>query len=391
MRIAYIAPYQGDTLLQKRPIVRNRSMSNRIKIELIATLLKEAGHDVEIISQGEVVESRLRFYPALTEEHRFHPGIPVHYGSVMPIRGLNGWWSNGHTLDILRQRHRAELFDLVIVFNLKSAQIYCANHAIRRLQLPVVLEYEDDKFVNVQGQAVDGYAVRRSKQQALHLFQALSGCIAVSPHLLAQVPATMPTLLLRGVVGADLIDAANRWQGEKKNVVLFSGTHIESNGVAHLIDGWREARLSGWELHITGYGQLTESLRQQASGIAGVTFHGLVSRQDLVSLLSSSKICINPHQVSRTPGNVFAFKIIEYLAAGAHVITTPMGALENDLEMGISYMTDNSPHTIAATLRRVVDTREYARTAGAAAQRRYGPAAVADSLNALLARVVDYQ
>ena len=35
MRIAYVAPYQGPTLVNRRPIVRNRSMSNRVKIELI--------------------------------------------------------------------------------------------------------------------------------------------------------------------------------------------------------------------------------------------------------------------------------------------------------------------------------------------------------------------
>ena len=52
MRIAYVAPYQGPTLLTRRPIVRNRSMSNAVKIELIATLLRERSHDVEVISQG---------------------------------------------------------------------------------------------------------------------------------------------------------------------------------------------------------------------------------------------------------------------------------------------------------------------------------------------------
>jgi len=61
-------------------------------------------------------------------------------------------------------------------------------------------------------------------------------------------------------------------------------------------------------------------------------------------------IGINPHHVSETPGNVFAFKIIEYLASGAHVITTPMGPLEKELEAGVTYMPDNSPATIAAAL-----------------------------------------
>ena len=96
---------------------------------------------------------------------------------------------------------------------------------------------------------------------------------------------------------------------------------------------------------------------------------------------------MNPHQVSRIPGNVFAFKIIEYLAAGGHVITTPMGAIERELEAGITYMPDNSPNRIAETLRHVVEHREYERTAMDAAQRFYGPIAVSQSLDALLQRV----
>src|SRR5262249_43963311 len=159
------------------------------------------------------------------------------------------------------------------------------------------------------------------------------------------------------------------------------------NGVEQLIAGWPDAGLPDWELHITGYGHLTEGLRHKAAHTRGVVFHGLVSRPELVGLMSSARICINPHQVSDTPGNVFAFKLVEYLAAGAHVITTPMGALETELEAGVTYMPDNAPATIAATLRRVVSERAYTRTAGEAARRSYGPDAVAKSLDALLGRV----
>jgi glycosyltransferase involved in cell wall biosynthesis len=81
---------------------------------------------------------------------------------------------------------------------------------------------------------------------------------------------------------------------------------------------------------------------------------------------------------------VFAFKIVEYLAAGAHVITTSMGPLEPDLEAGITYMPDNSPQTIAATLQCVIQDRSYERTGMQAAQQRYGPSAVAKSLDELL-------
>jgi glycosyltransferase involved in cell wall biosynthesis len=388
MRIAYIAPYQGPTLLIRRPNARIRSLSNRIKIELIAALLHDNSHEVEIISPGEVVETAYTFYPSFSEPKRFHPDIPIHYGSVLPIRGLNGLWSNTRTLHVFKERHRAKPYDLVIIFNFKDPQIACADYAIRSLELPVILEYEDDGFVNVQGEVLDSFASRRTARAAKQLLRSLSGCMAVSPHLLSQVPSDVPTLLLRGVVGADVAKVSEQSRGTKENVVLFSGTHVESNGVAQLIEGWRGIARTDWELHITGYGRLTESLRRMAGDVQGIVFHGLVSRPELVRLVCSAKICINPHQVSRTPGNVFAFKIIEYLAAGAHVITTSMGALEHALETGITYMPDNSPKAIATTIQRVIKERVYERTAMEAAQQMYGSASVSKSLDTLLKQVL---
>ena len=151
MRIAYVTTYQGPSLLKNRPIIRNRSLSNAIKMELIASCLHASSHEVEVISQGEVVDLQFKFYPSFSETERFHSDIPVYYASALPIRRLNGAWSSLRTLQLFKSRHRVAPFDLVIIFNLKEPQVTCANYAIRRLGLPVILEYEDDRFVNVFG------------------------------------------------------------------------------------------------------------------------------------------------------------------------------------------------------------------------------------------------
>ena len=390
MRIAYIAPYQGPTLLTRRPIVGNRSMSNKLKIELVAELLHGGRREVEIISQGEVIESCGTFYPSFSEPERFHPDIAIYYGSVLAIRRLNGVWSNARTLHILQQRHRANPFDLMIVFNLKGPQVACGTYAIRHLGIPVILEYEDDWFVNVQGEEVDGLVAKWHSRAAANLLQSVSGGIAVSPHLLSQLPPGIPSLLLRGLVGGDIVKASEVPRAEKRDAVLFSGTHVASNGVAQLIEAWREVGLPDWQLHITGYGGLIDTLRQMAAGVPGIVFHGLVSRAELVRLMCAARICINPHQVSQTAGNVFAFKIIEYLASGAHVVTTPMGPLEKELETGVTYMPDNKAQTIAASIRKVIEERAYERTAMEAAQTMFGLTTVSKTLDALLHEVVDY-
>jgi glycosyltransferase involved in cell wall biosynthesis len=388
MRIAYITPYQGPTLEQRRPIDRNRSLSNRIKIELVAQLLKANGHEVEIISDGAVVELGARFYPGFWETELSHPEIPVYYVSSLPVRRISGFWAGWQAARFLKKRHRVRPFDLVIILNLRSTQISCASYAIKHLGLPVIFQYEDDVFVTVSGEAEDGWVSKCHRSAYKRILNSVSGCTAVSPHLLSQLPVHIPTLLLRGVVGDDILKASEELKAKKRNCVVFSGTHVASNGVRELIAGWQIAAIPRWELHITGFGAMTEELRKMAARDPSIMFHGMISREELVRLLCSARICVNPHVVSQTPGNVFAFKIVEYLAAGAHVVTTPMGNLEPKLERGITYMNDNSPATIAATLQRVIRNRHHERTAAEAAMQSYGPEAVSRSLDKLLNKVM---
>src|SRR5437867_10065784 len=145
MRIAYITPYQGPTVITQRPIVRNRSMSNRTKIELVSRLLCSNSHDVELFSHGEVIDNRLAFYPGFAEPELFDPRIPVCYISALPIKRLNGFWSSFQMVRLLKRRHRISPFDVIILFNLKRPQVASARYANRH-GIPVILQYEDDMF-----------------------------------------------------------------------------------------------------------------------------------------------------------------------------------------------------------------------------------------------------
>jgi glycosyltransferase involved in cell wall biosynthesis len=382
MRIAYLAPYKGPTVLEQRPIVRGLSLSNAVKIELVAKAMRRAGHEVEIVSLGEVVDTRFRVYRGCPENRPFDPAIPVYYSSLLPVRFINGFWSSAAMVGYFKSRHRAKPFDIVVIFNLKRPHIACANYALDR-GIPVVFEYEDDSFVNVAGRRTGSLIAAFHERSMKHLIRRVSAGIGVSPHLLSQLPSDIPKLLLRGAVGDDIATASRERRSGKQNWILFSGTHVPSNGVDRLIEAWGTG-IPGWQLHITGQGQLTDRLKEMAAGRPGIVFHGLVSREKLVDLLCSARICINPHVVSDTPGNVFAFKIVEYVAAGAHCITTPMGDLEGDIEGGITYMRDNMPATIAATLKQVIDDRCYERTAPDAALLAYGTQAITRSLSDLL-------
>lgn len=376
-------------MVKSRPVVRNFSLGGRAKVQLIAELLQKNSHDVEILSQGEVIDYRLKVYPAFREPESFHRHIPVYYSSALPVRYLNGSWSSLSLLRLFKERHRVAPFDLVLFYNLKPPQVTCASYARRRLNLPIVLEYEDDSFVDAASAApmsrlTSAWFLRAAKR----LLNSVSGCVAVSPYLLSQTPGSIPKLLLRGVVGDEILQAKEAVGGDRKNWVVFSGTHFRRQGLVQLIEAWKKIELPGWELHVAGHGEMTNTLKELAASCPSIVFHGLLSREENARLLCGAKIGIVPRDIDNTPGNVFAFKTVECLAAGLHVVTTPMGTVEEEIAAGITYIKNNDVDTIAGGLVDVIRQRRYERHAEQAV-RMYGSDAVSKSLNALLDQVVN--
>jgi len=384
MRIAYIAPYFGPEVLRRRPCQRNFGLGAKMKIELLAEMLLNSGHEVEIISQAEVIERKFKLYPGFAEPERFHSKIPVEYSSALPVRFVNGWWSSRGLLNLFKSRHAAAPFDLAMVYNLKPPQLACGNHALDALRLPVVLEYEDDQFLDEVAAGEGGFTARYYLSKAREFLKKISGSCAVSPYLLDQSPSSIPKLLIRGVVSEELAQGGPELAGSRKNWVVFSGTHSRRQGLEQLVKAWLTLDLPDWELHLAGKGAVTDRLQDLANGRPGIVFHGYIDRKENARLLRQSKIGIVPRELDENPGNVFAFKTVECLAAGLHVITTPMGTVEPELEAGITYIKDNAPETIAAGLREVIAKSLYNRTAEQAALDTYSGPAVSKALNQLL-------
>jgi glycosyltransferase involved in cell wall biosynthesis len=366
----------------------NLSLAANTKIPLIADLLIRSGHVTEVISPGEIVQHHFRYFRGFDESMPAPRGVRVYYASALPIRRLNGLWAMFSTTRLFKARHRTAPFDIVIIYNMKPGHIACANYAVRRLGLPVILDYEDCSFVNVRGETENGIVARYQRSLYSDLLKHISACVAVSPYLLSQVPVHTPKLLLRGVVGEEYGEIGRYALSARKDWIVFSGTHSKTKGLDKLIMAWRQTDLTGWELHIAGHGEETAALKKAAEGANGIVFHGLLNRLENAQLLGSAKIAINPHEVSGVPGNVFAFKIIESLAAGNHVITTRMGDLEPEIEAGVTYLPDNRPETIAEVLKRVVRDRLYVRRADLAANERYGAGGASKSLKNLLQQAV---
>jgi len=221
----------------------------------------------------------------------------------------------------------------------------------------------------VQGEAFTGSS-RSGTGAARRLLRSVSGCNGrlASPAVAAPHRIRRST---RGVVGADVIEAGTTSRGDKKNLVVLSGTHIVSNGVAELIDGWRGV---GWP---TGSSLTDTAPRPTRSASWPPTFPHRVPC--LVSRPSWCGSCPRPRSASPAarparPRDVFAFKDHRVPRRRRPRHYHADGALERELEQGSpisehSAASDRRDHTTDSGDSRLRADRD------AAAQESYGPSA----------------
>lgn len=348
MKIAYIAGYQGPELIKKRTVIKNRALAGTRKIGMVITALSKAGHDVTVLSHGIDANNNFRYSKSFSEE--IENNVFITYASSFGCKGLNVLFALSSLFFLFKKVHKNNKIDIVILYNLALPEVFVGIYA-NFLKIPIILEYEDSAFVSRYGKVDLKSFFRRTYLS--FVINKLSGCFAPSPELLSEIGSNN-SYLLRGVVGNSLLEKINNSAIKKENIVLFAGSHNKSKGLDLLLKGWVLEKIPGWELHICGYGALTEELKEKYKDNLDIVFHGFVSNQILSELLVKAKICINPHRESANVGNVFPFKLIEYIVSGSHVISSRMGKFEKEFESVITYLPDLSPDNINNTIKEVI-------------------------------------
>jgi glycosyltransferase involved in cell wall biosynthesis len=384
MHVAYIAGYQGPALLRQRTMQTNRALAGSQKIETLARLLARAGHEVTLLANGYCVERQGRRFPALIEELPAEPApITVHYPPGADAPPANAWLAIAGLRRLIAEHHARRPFDLAVVYNIATVHAPAMFQFGWRLGVPLVLEYEDNALVDRAGRT--SWRARHRRWLKNVLDRRIRGCFAPSPELLAQYPRC-PTYLLRGIIADDLLAACAARLDPAERIAIFAGSLSESKGVDRLLEAWDAERPDGWALHVTGAGPLETQLRERAASIPNVTFHGCVERADVVRLLASAAVCLNPHRQQEAAGSVFPFKLIEYLATDARVLSTRMGEFEAELEDAITYCPDDTVEGLREGLRTVLALPPLAPSAaGAYVRATYSCAAVSRALDEFLA------
>lgn len=197
----------------------------------------------------------------------------------------------------------------------------------QRIGCKVVLELEDWHFSRGRGlnpkPFFDWYFWRKFMPYASYSF-AVNSSLAGRMGGVSEKVGLFPGIVADGV--ADLNRVFPLFNSPNKNCIVgyFGGLSVEKGAdhVAALVS----ALPSNFNLVVTGSGELQEVFQQLQEKYGDkLAFHGRVGDEKLLELIGSCDVLLNPHAPIESMANgVFPFKVIEGIASGRLMISTPL-------------------------------------------------------------------
>lgn len=352
------------------------------KIELVAKLLQRLGYDLHYVDSGH------------PEQRHAHPvlGQPAMVGesavtlwrpSCLPHRKL-GKLLNVLTTGPLMDELAARRPQLIWLYNSYAFEARWGMDLKARTGAHLILELEDlplarHRGLNPKPHLDQWYFERLLPHVDLATF--------VNATLMEQYRSKVrQSLLLPSVLQDAITQLPDRLRFESGAHCLgYFGGLEPDKGVQVLLD--LVPRMPrNWKLVVTGVGSLSGAFRDiAAKHPQAIDFHGAVHHQEVVRLMSTCDAIVNPHAaITEMDNGVFPFKVCEALASGALLITTPLPAIDLELEGHIEGFDGSLSGLIQALERAPALYAQRHQALDALRQsvcQRYGESAVFDRVN----------
>lgn len=114
-------------------------------------------------------------------------------------------------------------------------------------------------------------------------------------------------------------------------IILYSGSIHKIYGISNLVDGFLNAELKDYELHIYGDGDYAEELSKIAIKNNKIKYFGVVSNEDVLKKQKEAYLLVNPRPISYKY-TIYSFpsKTLEYMNSGTAMITTKLPGIPDE-------------------------------------------------------------
>ena len=316
-KILYVANVQYEKIVNERGIKRNYSIAGNTKLLAIGNALLSSGHKIVIYSPGSVAEKSGKFFFSNQESVCVSSGtIEIFYGITVDnryLRSLIEWISMLIWLPRLLKRYD---INTIFIYNISMVTVSIAIIS-KILKKQIFIEYEDSAVVSRSSSPPWWKKIYRLHE--IVLSKMVSGAFAPSLDLLKRL-GVANCLHLPGALNEDLIMQSMQHKRailvcDRPLRLIYAGGLDASKGIDLFLEAIEYIK-TPLEIHICGRGPLEKKIvKLSLKSRHRVVFHGLVEREELISLMVQVDVGVNPHRSDLHEGGTWPFKVMEYLAA----------------------------------------------------------------------------
>jgi glycosyltransferase involved in cell wall biosynthesis len=374
--------------LDSRPgvliLVQNLSVPFDRRVWQEACALREAGFDVSIISPSS------ELHPATKEEvdgihvHRYRPrleargliGYVVEYAVALTAMTLLAWRITARRrIDIVQACNPPDLLFLVAMplVLLRGVRLIFDHHDV------------SPELLMAKGHSADSRVVRLSRILERMTFSCAVVSIATNESY-REIAITRGRMSPDDVFvvrsgpapGFDPVPPDPRLKGGRRYLIGYVGVMGVQEGLDLLLDAAQlvVTRHGRHDVGFTLAGDGPEAKRLQARSEAMglsqyVRFLGRVPDAELVRVLSTADVCVNPDEVNPMNDISTMNKIVEYMALGRPIVQYE--TREGRISAGSSslYAAPNDPAALAEAICQLLDDPDLRSEMGARGQERY--------------------
>ena len=249
-------------------------------------------------------------------------------------------------------RHRAQF---IVVHGVHSPFLWFSI-LLRRRDRKVVVVVTDPPGVVI---ARDGFLVRFLKRIDRSLVKSalsrVDGVIALTQALIDDYSPKVSAVVLPGFMDRHLEQFSLPTLSRRPIFeIAYAGGLLKEYGVGRLVDAVRNVRGINVRLTIYGKGDLESHIKEVAQSDTRIRYGGVVAPRDLVSLLQSSDLLVNPRPSDQDfVRHSFPSKLIEYLALGVPVLATRLPGIPDNYLEQMYLIDDESVDGLRAAIEKV--------------------------------------
>jgi len=322
--IFFIAGHSGDIELD------SISLGALSKIRFFLLLLKNQGNHVILLYSAPQMNTNncLQHDILWIDKNISIPRITVPRYKLKRAGRLRNIFDAKYVLECAVEKFGVPA--MIWCYNMYAFEMNLARIASQKYHSNIILEYEDSIFARWNlfnpKPIFDWFFSRRALGK-------VDLAICVNPKLSSWVQKHRITaIIIPGIVSEEILSlpAVLESNLQDLNVGYFGGLSRDK-GAEFLIQLIRKSALleSPISYHVTGAGPLSDQFEELAKRYPKtLTFYGVIDRKKYISIVERVSVILNPHL--KMPG-VFPFKIIESVASGRLVLSSPLHISSTEL------------------------------------------------------------